>query len=160
MPLEKTMKKETENKLKLLSLLIMLLVFTGCVKEFDEGLRVYHFFGTAAFVLGMLLFPFRHKITEFLKGEKRAIKIVLIFALMLFLGNEQIFAQDISFEPAISTFLKIVKSFARITAGTSGFYGLTRVGWLLVNEDRSAGTAFMLSIIGFFSCTLAVGLLP
>ncbi len=60
----------------------------------------------------------------------------------------------------VALFLKICKSFARITAGTCGFYGLTRVGWLLVNEDHNCGTAFIMSIIGFFCCTIAVGLLP
>lgn len=154
------MKYNIENKLKTLALLTTALLCSGCIETLDKGLKIYQTLGTIAFILCMLLYPFRHKISDFLKGKKQHIKFILIFTFVLILGKEQIYAQDISFEPAISTFLKIVKSFARITAGTSGFYGLTRVGWLLVNEERNAGTAFMMSIIGFFSCTIATGLLP
>ncbi len=154
------MKNKNASNLKLAAIAMTLLLMTACWEKLDKTLKIYQLIGTVAFVLAVLIYPFRHKISDFIKGNKKNIKFLLVTACMLFLLESRIFAQDISFEPAISTFLKICKSFARITAGTCGFYGLTRVGWLLVNEDHNCGTAFIMSIIGFFCCTIAVGLLP
>jgi len=153
------MKNDKMIKLLHVGVLASLLFTTACWEKLDKTLKVYQFLGTAAFVLAILIYPFRHKISALLKGRRGGFKMLLLFGLMLFLLETRAFGQDISFEPAIETFIKICRSFAQITAGTCGFYGLTRVGWLLVNEDRSCGTAFVMSIIGFFCCTIAVGLL-
>jgi hypothetical protein len=83
-----------------------------------------------------------------------------VAALTLVLFTEgKILAADISFQPAVDTFYTIMLQFASITAGACGFFGLTRVAWLLVNEERTAGTALIMSIIGFVVATIAVGIL-
>ena len=119
---------------------------------------IFHILGTVAFAVGACLWVFKNRVIDFIKGRKGKQLLVVGLALLM-LSEGRIFAQDISFQPAVSTFYTIMMQFASITAGACGFFGLTRVAWMLVNEERTAGTALILSVIGFVVATIAVGLL-
>jgi hypothetical protein len=119
---------------------------------------VFHIIGALGMAVAIFLWFFKDKIRDFIKGKKNIKFLVSGFSLLLLCEGE-IFAQGIDFLPAVDTFLTILLQFSSITAGACGFYGLTRVAWLLVNEERSSGTALVMSIIGFVVATIAVGLL-
>lgn len=130
--------------------------------SFRAAVNLFWLLGSISFVIGMILYPLRKKISPYVKrllGSKDSRKFFLFFSIALLVLREEIFSQQITFAPAVETFKQILWEFSKITAGACGFYGLTRVAWLLVNEDRSAGTAFILAIIGFIAATIAVGLL-
>ena len=119
---------------------------------------VVHILGAVAFAAAGVLWLFRHQVWDFIRGKKN-IKLLIVGLALLLLSEGRIFAQGISFQPAVTTFQTILQQFAGITAGACGFFGLTRVAWLLVNEERSSGTALIMSIVGFVVATIAVGLL-
>ena len=118
----------------------------------------FYILGTVCFAAGVLLWVYRNKVIDYIKGRKGKKLLVVGLALIL-ISQGRIFAEDISFQPAVNTFYTIMVQFASITAGACGFFGLTRVAWMLVNEERTAGTALILSVIGFVVATIAVGLL-
>ena len=151
-----------EQKLKLSAVVASVLFCGACTV--DQAINVFWTVGMICGAIGFVIFPFRKKIASHAKkikdaliGKKASFLLIALPAFLLF--ENQALAQDISFQPAVDTFSKVLKQFSKITSGACGFYGLTRVGWLLVNEDRSAGTAFVLSIIGVVVCIIAVGLL-
>ncbi len=141
-----------------------LMLNTACsFKQVSTAIQVS---GTVCFILAMILYPLRRKIAHLLKsfGKSKHSKLLLILAvsLLFFIPGKMLHAQgaaSITFAPAVDTFKEILCNFSSITAGACGFYGLTRVGWLLVNEERSAGTSLFLAVIGFVVATIAVGLL-
>jgi len=119
---------------------------------------IFHILGGIGMVAAIVLWFGKDKIKDFIKGKKN-IRFMIVGLALLLLCEGRICAQEIDFTPAVSTFFEILVLFSTITAGACGFYGLTRVAWMLVNEERSAGTALIMSIIGFVVATIAVGLL-
>jgi hypothetical protein len=119
---------------------------------------IVHILGGVAIAIAGIIWAFKNKIRDFIEGRKNIKLLVAALTLVLFTEGK-ILAADISFQPAVNTFYTIMLQFASITAGACGFFGLTRVAWLLVNEERTAGTALIMSIIGFVVATIAVGIL-
>lgn len=119
---------------------------------------IFHILGGVGMVAAIILWFGKDKIKDFIKGKKN-IRFMIVALSLLLICEGRIFGADIDFSPAVSTFFEILVLFSTITAGACGFYGLTRVAWMLVNEERSAGTALIMSIIGFVVATIAVGLL-
>jgi len=148
----------------MLSLVVMIVLFQASCTD-DNTLKaagkitsIIHIAGAVGIAAAVILWLFKDKIRDFIRGKKN-IKFLMAAVSVGLLFEGKIFAQDINFAPAVDTLFHILALFANITAGACGFYGLTRVAWLLVNEERSSGTALIMSIIGFVVATIAVGLL-
>jgi hypothetical protein len=155
--------RKHKRKLWVLSLVVLSLVFqVSCedstLKTTGAISSTFHILGGAAIAIAGLIWLFKNKIRDFIEGRKNIKLLVAALTLVLFTEGK-ILAADISFQPAVDTFYTIMLQFASITAGACGFFGLTRVAWLLVNEERTAGTALIMSIIGFVVATIAVGIL-
>ena len=138
-----------------------LLLQAGCTDKLQTAGKissVFHVAGAIGLGLAVFIYLFKDKVRDFLRG-KTNIKFFLTALALFLISRSVVLAQEINFQPAVDTFYSILLLFAGITAGACGFYGLTRVAWLLVNEDRSSGTALVMSIIGFVVATIAVGLL-
>jgi hypothetical protein len=144
------------------AIMITITALSTAACTFRSAVDMFWLFGSVSFIIAMILYPLRKKISPFIKrlmGTKDNRKFFFLFSIAFIMLTEEVFSQQITFAPAVETFKQILWDFSRITAGACGFYGLTRVAWLLVNEDRSAGTAFILAIIGFIAATIAIGLL-
>ena len=141
-----------------ISMILQVACEEGTIKKTGTFSIIFHIVGTVCFAAGVLLWLFKNRIKDFIMGRNGK-KLLLIGLALILISEGRVFAQDIDFQPAVSTFYTIMVQFASITAGACGFFGLTRVAWMLVNEERTAGTALILSVIGFVVATIAVGLL-
>lgn len=54
-----------------------------------------------AFILAILIYPFRHKISAFLKGKRGGFKVLVLFGLVFLLLETRAFGRDIFFESNI-----------------------------------------------------------
>jgi len=156
-------KQKRRRKLWVVAVVVMSLILqVACEGSTLEKTGIFssafHILGTVCFASGVLLWLFKNRIKDFIRGRNGK-KLLLIGLALILIFEGRVFAQDIDFQPAVSTFYTIMVQFASITAGACGFFGLTRVAWMLVNEERTAGTALILSVIGFVVATIAVGLL-
>ncbi|MCK4765719.1 MAG: hypothetical protein KAW12_26205 [Candidatus Aminicenantes bacterium] len=150
-----------EQKLKLSAVVASMMFFGACT--ISQAVDTFFIAGCIGFALAIIGWIFKKKITELIKKSiKGKTKFFLIIFLAFLILEEKGFAQtvdQIDFSPAVGTFKKILCDFSKITAGACGFYGLTRVGWLCVNEERSTGTSFVYAVVGFILAIIAVGLL-